>query len=149
MIKWQLEVFSVENVHQAKWEKAKKYYYSPHMHCNTAQYCRGVHNYCSRLQSVKRRLQLSSQFIFVLFVKIQFAEFCSQIIWTPCTGFSSEIGTKLRDWAVGQAWGSCYSWAALSSNDSKTLYLYCTPVVVGTARVHVMCPDSLWPQTWV
>ena len=22
------------------------------------------------------------------------------------TGFSSEIGTKLRDWAVGQAWGS-------------------------------------------
>ena len=37
------------------------------------------------------------------------------------TGFSSEIGTKLRDWAVGQAWGSCYSWAALSSNDSKTL----------------------------
>ena len=39
-----------------------------------------------------------------------------------CTGFSSQIGTKLRDWAVGQAWGSCYSWAALSSNDSKTLY---------------------------
>ena len=38
------------------------------------------------------------------------------------TGFSSEIGTKLRDWAVGQAWGSCYSWAALSSNDSKRLY---------------------------
>ena len=35
------------------------------------------------------------------------------------TGFSSEIGTKLRDWAVGQAGGSCYSWAALSSNDSK------------------------------
>ena len=39
------------------------------------------------------------------------------------TGFSSEIGTKLRDWAVGQAWGSCFSWAALSSNDSKTLYI--------------------------
>ena len=38
------------------------------------------------------------------------------------TGFSSEIGTKLREWAVGQAWGSCYSRAALSSNDSKTLY---------------------------
>ena len=35
------------------------------------------------------------------------------------TGFSSEIGTKLRDWAVGQAGGSCYSRAALSSNDSK------------------------------
>ena len=39
------------------------------------------------------------------------------------TGFSSEIGTKLRDWAVGQAGGSCYSQAALSSNDSKTLYV--------------------------
>ena len=38
------------------------------------------------------------------------------------TGFSSEIGTKLRDLAVGQAGGSCYSRAALSSNDSKTLY---------------------------
>ena len=39
-----------------------------------------------------------------------------------CTGFSSEIGTKLCDWAVGQAGGSCYSRAALSSNDSKTRY---------------------------
>ena len=38
------------------------------------------------------------------------------------TGFSSEIGTKLRDWAVGQAGGSCYSQAGLSSDDSKTLY---------------------------
>ena len=38
------------------------------------------------------------------------------------TGFSSEIGTKLRGWAVGQAGGSCCSQAALSSNDSKTLY---------------------------
>ena len=37
------------------------------------------------------------------------------------TGFSSEIGNKLRDWAVVQAGGSGYSWAALSSNDSKTL----------------------------
>ena len=35
------------------------------------------------------------------------------------TGFSSEIGTKLRESAVGQAGGSCYSRAALSSNDSK------------------------------
>ena len=40
------------------------------------------------------------------------------------TGFSSEIGFKLRDWAVGQAGGSCYSRAALSLNDSKTLYMY-------------------------
>ena len=40
-----------------------------------------------------------------------------------CTGFSSEIGTKLRDWAIGQAGASCYSQAALPSNDSKTLYM--------------------------
>ena len=38
------------------------------------------------------------------------------------TGFLSEIGTKLRDWAARQAGGSFYSQAALSSNDSKTLY---------------------------
>ena len=38
------------------------------------------------------------------------------------TGFSSQIGTKLRDWAIRQAWGRCHPWAALSSNDSKTLY---------------------------
>ena len=48
------------------------------------------------------------------------------IIFIPQVGnnilLPSEIGTKLRDWAVGQAWGSCYSLAAVSSNDSKTLY---------------------------
>ena len=38
------------------------------------------------------------------------------------TGISSQIGTKLRDWAVRQARADCYSQAALSSNDSKTLY---------------------------
>ena len=42
---------------------------------------------------------------------------------TLYTGFSSEIGTKLRESAVGQAGGSYYSRAALSSNDSKTLYI--------------------------
>ena len=36
------------------------------------------------------------------------------------TGISSQIGTKLRDWAVVQAGAGCYSQAALSSNDSKT-----------------------------
>ena len=35
---------------------------------------------------------------------------------------SSQIRTKLRDWAVWQARSGCYSQAALSSNDSKTLY---------------------------
>ena len=28
---------------------------------------------------------------------------------------------KLRDWAAWQTWAGCYSQAALSSNDSKTL----------------------------
>ena len=42
------------------------------------------------------------------------------------TGISSQIGTKLRGLAVWQAGAGCYSQAALSSNDSKTLYtLYC------------------------
>ena len=40
-----------------------------------------------------------------------------------CTGISSQIKTKLRDWAVWKARASCFSQAALSSNDSKTLYL--------------------------
>ena len=38
------------------------------------------------------------------------------------TGISSHFGAKLRDWAVRQAGAGCYSWAALSSNDSKTRY---------------------------
>ena len=36
------------------------------------------------------------------------------------TGISSQIGTKLRDWAVGQARAGCYSQVGLSSIDSKT-----------------------------
>ena len=38
-----------------------------------------------------------------------------------CTGISSQIRTKLCDWAVRQVRAGCYSQAALSSNDSKTL----------------------------
>ena len=40
----------------------------------------------------------------------------------PIKGILSQIRTKLRDWAVWQARAGCYSQAALSSNDSKTLY---------------------------
>ena len=40
------------------------------------------------------------------------------------TGFSSHIGAKLRDWADRQARAGCYSWAALTSNHSKTRYKY-------------------------
>ena len=40
------------------------------------------------------------------------------------TEISSQIGIKLRDWAVWQARAGRYSQAALSSNDSKTLYYY-------------------------
>ena len=42
---------------------------------------------------------------------------------SQCTGILSQIRTKLRDWAIGQAGAGCYSQAALSSNDSKTLYI--------------------------
>ena len=70
------------------------------------------------------------------------------------TGFSSEIGTKLRDWAVGQAGGSCYSWAALSSNDSKTRYFAysCSPLAVAhtnSSLIAVLSPveqrDFIFP----
>ena len=37
------------------------------------------------------------------------------------TGFSSQIRTKLRDWAVWPVRAGCHFWAAMSSNDSKTL----------------------------
>ena len=37
------------------------------------------------------------------------------------TAFSSQIRTKLRDWAVWLARASCNSWTAMSSNYTKTL----------------------------
>ena len=37
------------------------------------------------------------------------------------TGISNQIRTKFRDWAIWQARAGCYSQAALSSNDLKTL----------------------------
>ena len=46
-----------------------------------------------------------------------------QTVCESCTGISSQIRTKLRDWAIWQARAGCYSQAALSSNDSKTLYI--------------------------
>ena len=49
------------------------------------------------------------------------------------TGISSHLGAKLRDWAARQAGAGCYSWAALSSNDSKTRYSsFCLSVVLVT-----------------
>ena len=42
------------------------------------------------------------------------------------TGILIHLGAKLCDWAVGQAGAGCYSWAAMSSNDSKTRYLQST-----------------------
>ena len=39
-----------------------------------------------------------------------------------CTRISSQMRTKLRDFAVWQARAGCYSQEALSSHDSKTLY---------------------------
>ena len=37
------------------------------------------------------------------------------------TRISGQTGTKLRDGVVWQAMASCYSWAALSSNDSNNI----------------------------
>ena len=41
------------------------------------------------------------------------------------TGFLSQLGAKLRDWAVRPVRAGCYSWAALSFIDSETLYKGC------------------------
>ena len=54
---------------------------------------------------------------------VNFAEFyfsCLSGLRT-LTGISSQIRTKLRDPAVWQVGAGCYSQAAVSSNDSKTL----------------------------
>ena len=46
-------------------------------------------------------------------------------IWSyKTTGFSSQIRTKLRNWANRQAGAGWYSRATLPSNDSKTRYIY-------------------------
>ena len=55
-------------------------------------------------------------------------------IWYS-TGISTQIRSKLRDWAVWQARAGLYSQAALSSNDSKTLYM-----------IHLKgSPSNSWP----
>ena len=58
------------------------------------------------------------------------------------TGFSSQIGTKFRDWAVGQAGGSCYSWAALSSKDSKTRYWIAPKIFIAWTSKRDSCTDD-------
>ena len=55
------------------------------------------------------------------------------------TGISSEIRTKLRDWVAWQARAGCYSQAALSSNDSKTLYLSDTQSPASLVRPALGC----------
>ena len=40
------------------------------------------------------------------------------------TAFSSEPRAKFRDWAIWQAQAGFYSWAAESSNDSKSKTRY-------------------------
>ena len=40
------------------------------------------------------------------------------------TGILSHLGAKLRDCAIRQGGASYYSWAELSSNDSKTRYSF-------------------------
>lgn len=54
---------------------------------------------------------------------------------TTTTGISSHLRAKLSDWADRLAEAGCYSWAALSSNDSKTLYLLQHTVPRGTAII--------------
>ena len=62
--------------------------------------------------------------IFVDIGLLSYANMFRHLFWLKAgtTGFSSHSGTKLRDWAIRQAVAGCYSWAAMSSNDSKTRY---------------------------
>ena len=47
---------------------------------------------------------------------------CWQLCVGNSTGILSHLWAKLRDWAIRQAGAGCYSWAAFSSNDSRTRY---------------------------
>ena len=64
------------------------------------------------------------------------SNFSVGMVWSASifTGFSSQIGTKLRDLAIWQAKAGCYSRAAMSSNDSKTLYIHHN-VAIRPARI--------------
>ena len=59
------------------------------------------------------------------------------------SGISSQKGPKLRDLVVRQADTSCYSWAALSLNDSKTRHVgpECTYLIL--APVFLDVPDGV------
>ena len=52
--------------------------------------------------------------------ELKLPSFLSISVRSASTGDSSHSGAKLRDWANRQAEAGCYSWAVLSSNDSKT-----------------------------
>ena len=70
---------------------------------------------------------------------------------------SRQIMTKLRDWAIWQARAGCYSQAALSSNDSKTLYTMALPSVglmikkgkVGLTEFGMTRGDVFDSQCWL
>ena len=58
----------------------------------------------------------------------------SQVTWTTLLVSTRISRTKLHDWAVWQATARCYSQAALSSNDSKTLYCDTSLAVSATGQ---------------
>ena len=58
-----------------------------------------------------------------------------------CTVFSSEGRAKLRDWAVWPVQAGCYSRAAMSSNDFKTLYYMALAHVMSSEGAHC-CPSQ-------
>ena len=73
--------------------------------------------------SYQRTTATSSIEFYILNKKYNFSGGTPLVInYAPLTntGILSHLGAKLRDWADRQAEAGCYSWAALSSNDSKT-----------------------------
>ena len=77
--------------------------------------CRPRSTCRSRRRTWRRRLRWVSLSLRLIDSLI----FHRQILFN--TGTSSQIRTKLRDWAIWQARASCFSQVALSLNDSKTL----------------------------
>ena len=93
------------------------HHFSPNPTCQTNTKCH---------IDVQRSIYTKWIFIFIKMVQITcfhfFMDSGRRVTMGKCTGILSQIGTKLRVWEIGQAGASCYSWAALSSNNWKTLY---------------------------
>ena len=92
-------------------------------------------------------------------LKRKYVPYVSERVWKGCvyhnircyTESWSHWRAKLREWAARPVWAGCYSWAALSLSDSKTLYL-CTAITknenVTYFRSTSTCRTNKWRSPW-